>query len=198
MICSSVNLFFTSNPPARGLDSKPFCYSKSGGRRAHRSTQTYRASCPRRKEPRSSTGSEGCAAESLSPHGLSSYPGIHMQSPRRLVRASPPIRLRWRDLAQSCQAPRRVAPSRVYERPLKENSDGERERRLMAGGRLMVLQATERYSVSSHKRTAPRRQRNYLWSSFIAGFGRKVIPTSLTICICLASYFDASRGSVSP
>jgi len=32
MICSSLNRFFTSNLPP-GLDSKPFRYSKAGGRR---------------------------------------------------------------------------------------------------------------------------------------------------------------------
>jgi len=34
MICSSLNRFFTSNLPP-GLDSKPFRYSKAGGRRSY-------------------------------------------------------------------------------------------------------------------------------------------------------------------
>jgi hypothetical protein len=33
MICSSLNLFFTSDLPSPGVDSKPKCYSKAGRRR---------------------------------------------------------------------------------------------------------------------------------------------------------------------
>src|SRR5262249_56351936 len=34
MICPSLNLFFTSDLPFPGVDSKPKCYSKAGRRRA--------------------------------------------------------------------------------------------------------------------------------------------------------------------
>ena len=39
---------------------------------------------------------------------------------------------------------------------------------------------------------------SYLSSSSIDCFGRKVIPVSLTRCICRSSYVDKSRGGVSP